>query len=120
MNHDNKSHNLDKLFGESIKIISNCPSCGLPFNSLEAKILREKDESRLIHIKCRHCLSSLVALITLNIYGINSLGLITDLEGQEVSKLSEKKPLSSQELIEAYELMKNNGDLIKLLTKNDF
>jgi len=120
MNHDNKSHNYDKLFGESIKIISNCPSCGLPYNSLEAKLLNEKDEVRLIYIRCHHCLSSLVALITLNIYGINSLGLITDLDGPEVNGLSEKKPLTSQEIIDSYELLKNSSGLIKLLTKNDF
>ncbi len=113
-------HNFGKLSNESIKIISNCPACDLPYNSLEAKILKENGQSHLLYIKCRHCLSSLIALITFSAYGISSLGLITDLSGQEISRHQEESPLTSEELLESYSLLKNGESLAALLTKNDF
>lgn len=119
MKNMSNGRNFGKLSNESIKIISNCPVCNQPYNSFEIKILKEDDESHLLYIKCRHCLSSLIALITFEIYGINSLALITDLDSQEISKYG-KKALTCEELLESYSLLKNNQSLAALLTKNDF
>lgn len=113
------SHDSGKLSNESIKIISNCPVCNQPYNSLEIKILREAGTAHLLYIKCRHCFSSLVALLTFGVYGISSLALITDLDGQEIGRVM-KKPLTSDELLEAYDWLKSSQPLTALLTKNDF
>jgi len=113
------SHNSGKLSNESIKIISNCPVCNQPYNSFEIKILREADAAHLLYIKCRHCLSSLVALLTFGAYGISSLALITDLDGQEIARIT-KSSLTSDELLEAYDWLKSSRPLTALLTKNGF
>jgi hypothetical protein len=111
--------NSGKLSNESIRIISNCPVCNRPYDSLEIKILREDEGSHLLYIKCRHCLSSLLALLTFGMYGISSLALLTDLDSQEISQAG-NKPLTCDELLESYVLLKNNQPLAARLTKNDF
>jgi len=112
-------HDWGKLSNESIKILSNCPVCNQPYNSFEIKILQESAEAHLLYIKCRHCLSSLVALLTFGAYGINSLALITDLNSREISDMT-KRAISSDELLESYDRLKNSEFLTSLLTKKDF
>ena len=119
MKNMSSGRNSGKLSNESIRIISNCPVCNQPYDSFEIKILEENNESHLLYIKCRHCLSSLLALVTFGIYGINSLALITDLDGREINMIANNR-LTCDELLESYAWLKNSRSLTALLTKNDF
>lgn len=103
---------LPNFFDESIKIISFCPVCNAKYNPLEAKVLEEKDEAHLIHIKCRRCQSCVVALILTSNFGISSMGIVTDLDSDDVLKFKAGQVVSADDVIEIYQLLNSKPEMI--------
>ena len=95
-------------FPDGIKIVSHCPICHYNYDPSEAKILDENDGAELIYIKCNHCQSAIVALISINQMGISSVGLITDLDSREVSSLKEMSGITADEVLEVYQALSKN------------
>jgi len=78
-------------------------------------VLEEKNGAHLIHITCGTCESSIVAVIMTGGIGVSSVGLITDLTGDDEIHFKNASPISSDDVIEAYELIRQRPNLIKLL-----
>lgn len=102
------------FFHEGLKFISYCPVCRSRYEQVEAKILEERDESYLIHLTCRQCGSSVLALVTAGILGVTSIGMITDLSSEEVIKFKETNSIVADEVIEAHQLLSDRGAIKKL------
>ena|SRR3990167_5500774 len=94
---------------ENLRLISYCPLCSTHYNPSEAKVLEEKGGAHLIHVSCRKCSSSIVAVIMTGGIGVSSVGLITDLTGEDVLHFKDAKPVSSDDVIEAYELTRQRN-----------
>ncbi len=92
--------NNQNIFDEGWQLLTSCPVCHNRFAPLRAQVVEEKDNAHLLLIKCHHCSSSILALISANQMGISSVGLITDLDGFEVSKFKNASPINSAEVIE--------------------
>ncbi|MFA5047606.1 MAG: hypothetical protein WC516_01045 [Patescibacteria group bacterium] len=109
MKNDNLSngHGPGGFFEEGLRIISNCPVCHVPYNPMEARVLEENSSAHLIYIRCKNCQSAILALILTNNFGISSLGLITDLESQEVTRFIDGARVSSDDILSFYNLIKN-------------
>lgn len=108
--------NNSPFFQEGLKLISSCPVCQNRYGQMEAKVLAEADESYLIYVKCRRCASSVVALVTAGIFGITSVGLITDLAGDEVVKFKETDKITADEVIAIHQfLTEDKGVLEKII-----
>ncbi|MFH1173170.1 MAG: hypothetical protein V1692_01410 [bacterium] len=103
------------FFNEGLKLISYCPVCNSRYEQVEAKIVEEKDESYLVHLKCRRCQSSVLALITASALGLTSVGLITDLESYEVVKFREEPAVSADDVLQAHLFLNNNQEAVKKL-----
>lgn len=93
------------FFQEGLKLINHCPVCQSRYDQPEAKILEEREGACLIHLKCRRCGSSVVALVVANIFGITSVGLITDLASEEVLKFKDAAPIGADEVIDVHQLL---------------
>ncbi len=100
------------LFEESLKTISYCPVCNNRYNPIEAKVLVEKNDAHLIYIKCRRCQSAILAIILANNLGISSVGLITDLESDEVLKFKAVKQINFDDAIEMHQTLTKDKVLI--------
>lgn len=103
------------FFDESIKIISFCPVCNTKYNPLEARVLEEKDEAHLIHIKCRRCQSCVVALILTSNLGISSMGIVTDLISDDVLKFKSSSAVSTDDVIEIHQLVSSQPEILSNL-----
>lgn len=68
-------------------------------------MLDERDEAHLVHIQCSQCGSSIVALIMSSALGITSVGLVTDLTGDDVLRFKDELPVSADEALQVYELL---------------
>lgn len=97
-----KSHHLS---GDGLRLISYCPLCEASYNPLRARVLDERDEAHLVHIQCSQCGSSIVALIMSSALGITSVGLVTDLTGDDVLRFKDESPLDADEVLQVYELL---------------
>ncbi|MFA6322652.1 MAG: hypothetical protein WCX71_04220 [Candidatus Buchananbacteria bacterium] len=103
------ANRLFNLFSENQTLINSCPVCNLKFNPLEAKVLAERDSSYLVHVKCHHCQSLMLAVVSLGEMGASSVGIITDLIGEDVIKFRKLKPISWDEVILAHEFLKKEN-----------
>jgi len=103
---------LPNFFDESIKIISFCPVCNAKYNPIEAKVLEEKDEAHLVHIKCRRCQSNVVALILTSNLGISSMGIVTDLDSEDVIKFKSSKAVSADDVIDIYKILQSKSKIL--------
>ncbi|MEK7189179.1 MAG: hypothetical protein AAB671_01620 [Patescibacteria group bacterium] len=95
---------------ENLRLISYCPLCSTHYNPSEATVLEEKGGTHLIHVSCRKCGSSIVAVIMTGGIGVSSVGLITDLTGEDVLRFKSASPISSDDVIEAYELTRERPE----------
>lgn len=107
---------LSPNLSENLKIINACPVCKQKFNPIEAKLLEEKDGAHLLHVKCNKCSSSVLVLIFVNQFGVNSIGLIVDLEADEILKFTNLSPVSSDNVLDFHLLLKDNINIFKLLS----
>lgn len=97
-----KSHQLSS---DGLRLISYCPLCQASYNPLRARVLDERDEAHLVHIQCAHCGSSIVALIMSSSIGITSVGLVTDLTGDDVLRFKDESPILSDDVIDVHHLL---------------
>lgn len=90
---------------ESLRLVSFCPICSTHYNPLTAQILEEREDAHLVHAVCRKCGSSIVALVLTGGLGISSVGLVTDLNGQEVLKFRGMNAVGTDDVIVAHQLL---------------
>ncbi len=101
---------------EGLSLVSYCPLCGTNYNPKDARLLEEKDGAHLIHLQCRNCSSSIVAVIVAGGLGVSSVGLITDLTGDDVIKFKSAPRIDEDDVIEVYKAV-SKGDFVKLLSE---
>ncbi|MFA6533868.1 MAG: hypothetical protein WCT37_01705 [Patescibacteria group bacterium] len=104
------------FFDESLKLVSYCPLCEKNYNILEARVLEEKDSTSLIYLRCRHCGSSILALVMHHPLGISSVGLVTDLSPEEVLKYRIEADFTEDNVLEMHQLLQKTGSVIELLS----
>lgn len=95
------------LFNGNITLITHCPVCNLRYDPLEVKVLQEGERAHLVYIKCRHCQTAVLALIIANTLGISSIGLVTDLDADDVLKFKSAKTISCDDVIEVHQFLKS-------------
>ncbi|OGY52227.1 MAG: hypothetical protein A2951_01155 [Candidatus Buchananbacteria bacterium RIFCSPLOWO2_01_FULL_56_15] len=104
------------LFDENLKIVSHCPVCGSSYSPLEARVLAEKSDAHLVHIRCRTCQTAVLAVIMSSSIGVSSIGLITDLSSDDVLKFQDAAPVTTDDVIELHQLLTREKALIDKLT----
>lgn len=106
-------HSYSQFPSESLRLISYCPICNTHYNPLAAQVLEERDDAHLIHVECRKCGSSIVALVLTGGIGISSVGLVTDLTGEEVLKFRKRESVRCDDVLDAHtELFGAGNDLL--------
>ena len=102
---------------EGLKLISRCPLCSEQYQPFQASIVEEKEEAQLVHIKCRRCQSSIVALIVNGQLGLTSIGLITDLTSDDVKLFKDARALEEEDVFIAFEQFERAGEELYLSLK---
>ena len=97
-----KSHHFS---GEGLRLISYCPLCETSYNPLRARVLEERDDAHLVHIQCSNCGSSIVALILSSNVGITSVGLVTDLTGDDVLHFKDVGRVTADEVLAIHQVL---------------
>jgi len=90
--------------------------CNTHYNPSQASILEEADGAHLIHVSCKKCSSSILAVIIAGGIGISSVGLITDLTSDDAMRFKLGSNVNEDDVIEAVKSI-SKGDLIRLLNE---
>lgn len=93
---------------EALKFINRCPICSEAYNNQEAKLFAKNDTTTLVHLTCERCASYFVAMVLVVGQGVSSVGMVTDLSYEDAQKLFRAEPFTTDELIDAHELMQKN------------
>lgn len=101
---------------DGLRLISYCPLCNTHYNPREAKVLEQKEGAHLIHVQCRNCCSSIVAVVITGGIGVSSVGLITDLTSHDVVRFKNQEAVAENDVIAAYEVLSKPHDLRELLS----
>ena len=113
----NNSHRKIPSFSdENLKLLSYCPLCDSHYNLMEARVLEEKEGASLIYIKCRKCQSSILALILNNPLGISSVGLVTDLNPEEVMKYRLASEVNENDILDIHQFLQKTDNLLELVS----
>ena len=103
---------LFNLFNDNPTLITHCPVCNFRYDPLEARVLEEGDSAHLVYIRCRDCKSSILAVIVSSNMGISSIGLITDLNADDVMDFRTAKLISADDVIEVHQFLSKEKVLI--------
>jgi hypothetical protein len=93
---------------EVLRLISYCPLCEATYSPLRARILQEREDAHLLHIQCSNCHSSIVALVLSSAIGVTSVGLVTDLTGEDVLRFKDAEALSADQVLSLHHLLNHS------------
>ena len=97
------------FFGEEIKLLASCPLCEADLNPVKAKIVECKEDLNLVHIQCHKCKGFILALVLKTGTDLSSIGLITDLDFNDVVKFKDEEKISADYVIRIYQFLKINN-----------
>lgn len=97
---------LSQFSLDNLKFVSYCPLCNSAYNPLEAKILEEREDAHLVHVRCRNCHSAIVALIVAGGLGVSSIGLVTDLSSEDVLRFKNGEPITIDDILDLHHKLK--------------
>lgn len=96
---------LGSQWDEELKLVSFCPVCETRYNPMEARVLGKQGETHLIHVQCRKCQNSILALVLVNHVGASSVGLVTDLTYEDVVRFRCAPCVSIDDVIDVHDLL---------------
>ena len=94
-----------EMFGENfehLRVISSCPVCRTRYHSAELQVLDERHDAQLVHLRCRKCQSSVLAVIRASQLGISSVGVVTDLSGDDVLKFRRQPVITGDDVLDLH------------------
>ncbi|MDO8598658.1 MAG: hypothetical protein Q7S02_00960 [bacterium] len=83
---------------------------------MEARVIDERDDKHLMHIRCKKCAHSILALVLVSGTGVSSMGLLTDLTFDDVLKFRNAEPVTMDDVI-AFHHFLEQGEGVDLITK---
>ncbi len=92
---------------KEIKTLIFCPICNQRHKKEDIKLVNENKDSALVHIYCRKCKNSSLAVFSKEApERIASMGIMTDLNYKEACQISQREPISSDDVLSVYESLK--------------
>jgi len=72
---------------------------------MEARVIDERDGRHLMHIRCKKCAHSILALVLTSGMGVSSMGLLTDLTFDDVVQFRKAQPITVDDVIALHHLL---------------
>lgn len=107
----------ETFWREGLRLISYCPLCQSEFRPVESKLLGERGEKHLVHVRCGKCRNALLALVLVSKAGVSSVGLLTDLTHDDVIKFQQSLSVSLDDVLAVHQGL-IDGTLLTQLTSS--
>ena len=69
---------------------------------MEAKLLGQDGDTRLLHVTCRKCHHTILTLVLVNKVGASSVGILTDLSYEDVLRFQANKAVTVNDVIDVH------------------
>ena len=87
---------------EHLESFMKCPQCNEPYEDSKALLIETDQRKTTFHITCGKCNISTLVSVAVNQLGLVSMGSLTDLDRQEVKRLFQREPISSDEVLDVH------------------
>lgn len=109
-----KNHG-SSFFQEGLRFMARCPLCQTRYQASLVKVIAEREDAYLVHVLCNKCHSAVVALVFANLFGVNSVGLLTDLSSEEVLE-AQQRTVGTDDVLELYKICRDGSLTERVLT----
>ena len=93
---------------KTLSFLDKCPVCSKKYTASTPKLSIDNQKAHLVHITCPKCKSFFLAIIMELAKGISTVGMVTDLNFEDIKRLYQQKAISLDEAIEGCEYFQNN------------
>lgn len=90
-----------------MKLVSACPLCRRQYKLTDAYIVDEQHGAYLLHTECKNCGSSIVATLVAGRHAVSSMGLVTDLTSEDVTKFKDAEVVNCDDVIDCHAWLYN-------------
>lgn len=97
-----ESQNKNTTSDDTLSFIQECPVCECHFDMDGVQVLQQRDNASLVHITCHECKSSVLAVVLMTEVGTSSLGILTDLEPEDVSRQISTEPITHDKVLDLH------------------
>lgn len=100
---------------ENLRAMVRCPVCDKKYRTAKILVLDESDKKTTLHLTCVNCGAASMLFVSLGQFGVVSLGLLTDLKHSEARTVLYGEMVSTDNVIEAHQFLKNYTGSIEAL-----
>lgn len=100
---------------EALQFINRCPLCGGNYEADKAQLFAKNESASMIHLSCSSCSGYFIAMVLVAGHGLSSVGMVTDLSFDDVTRLHKVAPLTTDEMIAGYESLTHQYFLHSLI-----
>lgn len=90
---------------DALRAITHCPWCEQAFKDLEVYLLAEQESLQLYHFQCQSCQVNILALVSLAGLVVTSVGVVSDLEREDVQFFLQSTPIQVDDVIQLHQLL---------------
>lgn len=91
-------------------MINQCPLCNTTFQEDHIAELAEQANSKLVHMTCHVCKHSVVTMIVQSPFGSSSIGMVTDLDANDLRRGNHIDTVSENELFDLHTTLQNEPE----------
>lgn len=85
---------------EKYRLLKKCPFCDFDYQMDLVVVIEEYDESSLVHVTCSKCKSMILHLVLATQAGVNTVGIITDLDAKEAVAVKNNPSISEDTVLD--------------------
>lgn len=94
----------------SLDFIEECPVCERKYGEESVQIIEQNGEANLMHITCSECLNSVIAVVVMSNVGSSSIGVLTDLEPEDIMRLKGQSKFSHDQILEFHLMLQQEKE----------
>lgn len=98
----------DSFLENGLQLIKQCPLCQQEYTKASFQVIEKNDETRLVHLTCEKCAQGMIAMFLYTRLGVSSIGILTDLNAQEVGSLRKREMFSENDILDFHNYLNHN------------
>lgn len=95
-----------------LQLLTACPLCSAAYKPAQAQILDEQHGRHLLHIQCERCGNAVLALLMTGAHGMSTVGMVTDLTGEDALRYKDALGVSPDDVIATHEMLLAGKDFV--------
>lgn len=83
--------------------MKQCPLCEHNFEDRHVRMVDQVKGSQTLHITCPGCVSHFVMMLAISDAGVGLIGMMSDLDFEDIQRVSQREPMSDDDLLSFYQ-----------------